>query len=157
RADRSPLTFHASLLPGGPVTTSTSARHACIVAALVLGSAGTLRAQIEIGAWVKKVEPGGPGMTMEITRGCGGGGRRLTYHLLMGNVQHVMLIESPLDGTEKPVMLDGKPTGETMAIKRLDPHHAVTVMKMNGKPFGSSKATLSPNGRTLTVDNEVVG
>ena len=65
-----------------------------------------------------------------------------------------MTVESRLDGSEAPVLLGGKPSGETMAIKRIDDHHAVTVMTMNGKPFGTSKATLSADGKTLTVEND---
>jgi len=67
-----------------------------------------------------------------------------------------MIVESPFDGREVPVLLDGKPSGETMAIKRLDDHHTVTVVKMNGKEFGRSKATLSPDGKTITVENEFI-
>ena len=44
-----------------------------------------------------------------------------------------------------------------MAIKRVDATHTVTVLKMNGKPFGTSKATISADGRTLTVENEYSG
>ena len=65
-----------------------------------------------------------------------------------------MTVETHLDGTEAPVFLGGKPSGETMAIKRIDDHHAETVMTMNGKPFGTSKATLSADGKTLTVEND---
>jgi hypothetical protein len=65
-----------------------------------------------------------------------------------------MLIESPFDGSERPVLVNGKPSGETMAITRVDDHHVSTVVKMNGKPFGTSKATLSADGKVLTVLNE---
>jgi hypothetical protein len=41
-----------------------------------------------------------------------------------------------------------------MAITRLDAHHASTIVKMNGSPFGTSRATLSADGRTLTVLND---
>jgi hypothetical protein len=51
--------------------------------------------------------------------------------------------------------MNGKPTGETMAIKRVDAHHASTVLKMNGQQFGTSEATLSADGKTLTVRNDL--
>jgi hypothetical protein len=41
-----------------------------------------------------------------------------------------------------------------MAIKRLDDHHTYTVLKMNGREFGTSKASLSPDGKTITVEND---
>jgi hypothetical protein len=50
--------------------------------------------------------------------------------------------------------MNGKPSGETMAIKRVDAHHASTELKMNGTFFGTSKATLSADGKTLTVLND---
>ena len=66
----------------------------------------------------------------------------------------VMVVESPFDGREVPVLLDGKPSGETMAITLVDPRHTTAVVKMNGKPFGISKGSLSADGKTLTVENE---
>jgi hypothetical protein len=42
-----------------------------------------------------------------------------------------------------------------MGIKRVDDRHTTTVLKMNGRTFGTSKATLSADGRTLTVENDV--
>ena len=51
--------------------------------------------------------------------------------------------------------MDGKPSGETMGIKWVDTHHTFTVLKMNGKTFGTSKATFSADGKTITVDNVV--
>ena len=136
------------------MTTNHTTRLACVCAVLALSSAGPLRAQMEIGTWVRKAAPGQPGMTMEVSTCCGPAGRRLVYHIVMGNREQTLTVESPFDGTEVPVLVDGKPIGETMAIKRLDPHHASTVVKMNGKPFGTSQATLSPNGSTLTVEND---
>jgi hypothetical protein len=41
-----------------------------------------------------------------------------------------------------------------MEIKRLDDRHSMAVVKMNGKAIGTSKGTLSLDGRTLTVENE---
>ena len=40
-----------------------------------------------------------------------------------------------------------------MAIKRVDAHHANTVVKMKGKPFGTSSATLSADGKTITIES----
>lgn len=85
---------------------------------------------------------------------CCNGGRRLIYHIPMGSSEMVLTVESPFDGSEVPVLANGQPSGETMAITRLDAHHASTILKMNGSPFGTSKATLSADGRTLTVIND---
>jgi hypothetical protein len=136
--------------------TTAGAKRLALGAAILLslGSATPLSAQIEIGTWVRTVGPGTPGgMTMTV-EACCKGGRRLIY--IIGESKQRMTLDSPFDGTEVPVLLDGKPSGETMAIKRLDAHHAYTVLKMNGQPFATSTATLSADGNTLTVANEYV-
>jgi hypothetical protein len=111
-----------------------------------------LHAQLEIGTWVQQSGPG-KGMTMKI-EACCHGGRRLSY-MLAGNTEVMLQLESALDGSEAPVLSKGKPTGETMAIKRVDQYHAVNTLKMDGKQFGTSTATLSPDGKTLTVENDI--
>jgi 3-methyladenine DNA glycosylase Mpg len=118
-----------------------------------LAGARPLYAQIELGTWVRQVSAASPGaITMTVEACCGGSGRLLTYR--MTGMEATMTVETHLDGTEAPVLLGGKPSGENMAIKRIDDHHAETVMTMNGKPFGTSKATLSADGKTLTVEND---
>jgi len=61
---------------------------------------------------------------------------------------------SALDGTFAPLLLNGKPSGETMSIKLIDRRHATGVVKMNGKPFGTSKSTFSEDFKTMTVEND---
>ena len=137
------------------MTWTKATTFACGIAALALASAGSLHAQMEIGTWVRQdTTSKGGSMTMDV-EACCHGGRRLTYHVLMGQTKALLTVESPFDGTEAPVLINGKPTGETMAIKRVDARHASTVLKMNGTPFGTSEATLSADGKTLTVLNEV--
>jgi len=106
-------------------------------------------AQLEIGTWVRKT-PSQPEMTL-IIEACCNGGRRLTYRFMIGKTAGSMTLETKLDGTDTPVLVEGKPSGETMAIKREDDHHASTVIKMNGTVFATSKATLSPDGKMLTA------
>ena len=126
-----------------------------VCAAMLIGALGlehSAHAQTGLGTWVRQAGPQVPGQITMIVEACCNGGRRLTYQL--GESGHVMIVESPFDGQEVPVLLDGKPSGETMAIKRLDDHHTFTVVKMNGKEFGTSKATLSPDGKKITVEND---
>src|SRR5262245_45097769 len=101
------------------------------------------------GTWTSRSHPL---MTMTIEP-WGVGGSRITYNIKMDPKDAammkmdpkdaVMIIESALDGSEVPVMVGGKPSGETMAIKRLDDRHTFTVIKMNGQPFGTSKCEMS--------------
>jgi hypothetical protein len=78
----------------------------------------------------------------------------LTYHLDINGTPSILTVESRFDGSDAPVLMAGKPSGETMGIKRVDDHHFFTVVKMNRKVFGTSKATLSANDRLLTVIND---
>lgn len=88
-------------------------------------------------------------MTMTVEMCCGGG-RRLTYRIAMNGNEMIMVVESALDGSDAPVIIGGKPSGETMAIRQIDDHHAMAVLKMNGQPFGTAKGTLSADGKTLS-------
>lgn len=120
---------------------------------VTLAWAGVALAQIGIGTWVKQgATPGQAGLSLVVEACCGGSGRKLIYKA--GDTV-VLTIESALDGADAPEMSMGKPTGETMGIKRVDDHHTMTVLKFNGQQFGTSTATLSDDGKTLTVENNV--
>jgi len=122
---------------------------------LLLTISATLEAQMVVGTWVRTPTKTAPGMMTMMVEPCCGSGYKLTYRFAMGSNKTVMTVESPFDGTEVPVLVNGKPSGETMAIKRVDSHHSTTVIKMNGEPFGTSSATLSADDKTLTVINEM--
>ena len=116
-----------------------------------LASTGSLNAQVGLGTWVRKPDASASaGMTM-IVVACCSGGRRITYHIPPNDM--VLTVESQLDGRDAPVMLGGKPSGETMAIKLVDDLHMTAVLKMNGKTFGTAKGTISPDGKILTVED----
>jgi hypothetical protein len=119
-----------------------------------LGAALSANAQTGVGTWVRQPTPSTPGTMTMIVEPCCNGGRRLIYRFLIEKKETVLTVESGFDGKETPVLIDGKPTGETMAIKLVDDHHTSTVVKMNGTFFGTSNATLSPDGKTLTVLND---
>lgn len=126
-----------------------------LASALAIGAAAPapLHAQLDVGTWVRQATPTIPSMTMTI-EACCNGGRRLTYHVDMNGTQSLLVIETRLDGHEVPVLMDGRPSGETMAITRVDDHHVSAVVRMNGAPFGTSTSTLSADSRTLTVLND---
>ncbi len=67
-----------------------------------------------------------------------------------------MTIESSMDGAEAPVLIDGKATGEMMAIKRVDDHHLTSVTSMNGQKYGESRGAFSPDFNKLTVEDEIL-
>jgi hypothetical protein len=137
----------------------TVLRTAVAAILVVLGSALLLiAADGAIGTWIRQAGAGasaGGQMTMTVEP-WGANGRKLTYRVKgQGGTDMILTVESPMDGTDAPVLLNGKPSGETMGIKRVDSHHSVTVLKMNGQQFGISRATLSPDGKTITVENEI--
>jgi hypothetical protein len=110
-------------------------------------------AQLGVGEWARTDKEGG-GMTMTVAACCKGG-FRLTYHVPIGNGQPPLTItvDLPMDGTEVPTMSAGKPTGQTMSAKRIDDRHYTGVMKQNGKLSLTNTATLSADGKTLTVED----
>jgi hypothetical protein len=120
--------------------------------AFVFGFATPAGAQAALGTWVRRPDSTAPqGMTMTVEMCCGSG-RRITYHVPPKDM--ILTVESKLDGRDAPVLLGGKPSGETMAITRLDDRHYSAVLKMNGKVFGTSKGAISVDGKTLTVEND---
>jgi hypothetical protein len=111
--------------------------------------ANIVRAQTFVGTWVRQDVP--MTMTVEV---CCGGGRRLTYKVSMNGQEATMVVESALDGKDAPVLVGGKPSGETMAIRQIDGRHATAVLKMNGQPFGTARGTLSADGKTLAIEDD---
>jgi hypothetical protein len=106
-------------------------------------------AQSFVGTWVRQDTP----MTMTVEMCCGGG-RRLTYHVPVNGNDVVMIVESALDGKDAPVMVGGKASGQTMAIRQVDDHHATAVLKVNGQMYGTARGALSVDGNTLVVEDE---
>ena len=79
------------------------------------------------------------------------GGRKLT--LRVKDSAAIWTAESPMDGSDATVLLDGKPSDETEGIKWVD-DQVVIVGKVNGKQYRISRGTLSANSNTLTVETE---
>jgi hypothetical protein len=119
-----------------------------LLAALALPA---LAADSAVGTYVKKSAAGKPEMTLTIDE-WGPGKAKLTYRIKAANL--VLTIISNLDGKDADVLVNGKPSGETMAIKLLDKRRSTAVVKMNGKQFGTSRGTFSDDYKTLTVEND---
>ena len=131
------------------------ARSACSLALLflVLTWAGEARAQLAVGNW-ERTDAAGLGMTLTVSACCNGG-LRLVYHIpAMGNQPAAtMTVESPMDGTDVPTLVNGKPSGMTMAIKRVDALHMSGVVKMNGQLYGTSTSTMSADGKSVRTES----
>jgi len=120
-----------------------------------LGWGSPAYAQLGVGEWAR-TDAAGKGMTMTVASCCKGG-FRLTYHVPIGNGQPplILTVDLPMDGTEVPTLSGGKPTGQTMSAKRVDDHHYTGVVKQNGQPYLTSNATLSADGKSLTVEDRL--
>ena len=66
----------------------------------------------------------------------------------------VSTVLTPLDGKDVPLLVNGKPSGQTMGIKRIDSRHTVTVLRFQGKETGISKAEISPDGKVLKIETD---
>lgn len=115
-----------------------------------------------IGTWVKTSDTADHGKaslgtTLTVTAGAVGG-LNLTYHIKVADGNTVQLVvETKLDGSDAPSLVNGKPSGQTMAIKRVDQNHFVSVTKQKGKIAGRSRGEISADGKTLAVHNEIEG
>lgn len=121
---------------------------------LPLGWAGHVHAQLGVGTTWVRTDGHGKGIVLSVAACCNGG-LRFTWQIpaMGGQPASTMTVDSPMNGADAPVLVGGKPSGETMAIKRVDDHHYSATVKMNGKPFGTSNSTVSADNKTMTVDS----
>ena len=120
------------------------------LAVFALAMTSGAHAQLAAGTWVMRETPR-VSMVVEPM----GSGYSVTYHVVGKDGQQVtMTLQTPLDGSETPFLVNGKPTGQTYAGKRVDSRHTSGVVKMNGKVMATSKAELSADGKTITVEND---
>src|SRR5262245_53739081 len=94
----------------------------------LIGASPAAAADSPVGTWVKKGE-GHAAMTLTIDE-WGPNKVKLTWR--MAQPKMVLTLVAALDGSEAPLLIDGKPSGETMAIKRIDNLHTAGTVKMNG-------------------------
>jgi hypothetical protein len=107
---------------------------------------------LPIGTWVQRdpTQAGHLAMTVEAV----GSGRKLTYRIVGQDApgDFVMTILTQLDGKDVPVLVNGKPTGQTMGILMIDSRHTSAVSKLQGKVTHTSKSEVSPDGKVLKVE-----
>jgi hypothetical protein len=91
-------------------------------------------------------------MTVEVV----GTGWKFIYKIVSPDApgSFVSTVLTPLNGKDVPVLVNGKPSDQTMGIRRIDSRHTVTVLKFQGEKTGISKAELSPNGKELKVESD---
>jgi len=121
-------------------------------------STGTWAASPWIGVWVLRDSTAGFRLTMTLEEM--GAGWNITYRIPGQDAQgpaafNVMTIETMLDGKAVPNLVDGKPSGQTMEIRRIDSRRTFTVVKFQGKQTGISKSEISPDGKVIKTENDI--
>lgn len=136
-------------------------RHAVAIRRLICSVAFLLvcvdhaHAQFGVGSTWVRTDAQGKGITLTV-EACCNGGLRLIYQIPATGGQPAaapITIDSPMDGRDAPALIGGKPSGQTMAVTRIDDHHYNAVVKMNGQPFVTSSSTVSADGKTMTVES----
>ena len=125
-------------------------RTALVLCLLSLGQ--FVRAEsLPVGTWVQRTSQAPLTLTIEAV----GAARKLTY--TGAGQQGALTVLTQLDGKDAPVLLNGKPSGQTMAIRVIDSRHTFAIMKFQGKETSTSKAELSPDGKVIKVENIMTG
>jgi hypothetical protein len=124
-----------------------------VVVVVLVAARPAVAAESPVGTWVRSDSGSKAGVITMTIEEWGKGNAKLTYRFKGSDM--VLTIVSPLDGSDVPVLMNGKPSGETMGIKLVDKYHSVTVLKMDGKQFGVSKGTYSDDFTKLTVENDM--
>src|SRR5204862_194683 len=123
--------------------------------ALVLCLAGMVpivrAASLPTGTWVRR--PNNDGISGTLIIEAAGTGRKLTFKVAFaGGGTSTMTVTTQVDGKDAIVSVDGKPSGQTMAIRMIDDHHAVNVMKINGNPMATQKSELFADGKVFKTE-----
>ena len=122
--------------------------------ALVIGLATLtpmLRAdQIPTGNWVRRPTKDGISSTMLVENA--GAGQKLTYKVTVPNGTSTMILTTQYDGKDAQLYVDGKPSGETMAIRKVDDHHVTNVIKINGNSVSNQKSEVSADGKVIKTE-----
>jgi hypothetical protein len=101
-----------------------------------------------------RTDAAGKGIVLNV-ESCCNGGLRLVYQIppMGGQPASTLSVDSPMNGTEAPALIAGKPSGETIAIKRVDDHHLTVILRMKGQPFATYNGTILPDNKSTTVDS----
>lgn len=112
---------------------------------------------LPVGTWVRRDAKEPVHITMKVE--AAGAGLKLTYTIVSEQAPagQIMTALTQLDGKDAPIMVDGKPSGQTMAIRSVDSRHAAAVLKVQGQQAGTSKSEVSLDGKVLKVENNTTG
>lgn len=106
---------------------------------------------LSVGTWVQRNGP----LTLTIEEA--GAARKLTYRTRGPDgkfIPGVLTVLTMGDGKDTPVLMDGKPTGQSMAIRKVDANHTRTSIRFNGQECGTSRTEISADGKVMKSETE---
>jgi hypothetical protein len=104
-----------------------------------------------LGTWVQRDG------VLVLTVEAAGADRKLTYRTRGPDGKFVkgeLTMVTKGDGKDAPMLVDGKPMGQSMAIRRVDANKTHTVLKLNGKDCGTSTSEVSADGKVMKSETE---
>ena len=132
-----------------------------VVALLVVVGSCTLRAQNNplVGTWKlnvtkSKYDPGPAPKSLTRTVEAQGDGVKYTFDGVAADGSAISYSFSvQFDGKDNPISGSMPAGADTIAAKRTDSNHLVATLKKGGKVIGTSKVTVSNDGKVTTVDS----
>jgi len=130
------------------------------IAVLVFSGSAALRAQSSplVGTWKlnvtkSKFDPGPGYKSLTRTVEAQGDGVKYSFEGVAADGKPVAYgFSVKFDGKDNPIT-GSMPSGtDTISAKRLDSNHYVATQKKGGKDIGTSKVTVSKDGKVTTVD-----
>lgn len=130
------------------------------VAALSVVATSSLQAQSEalVGTWKldtakSKYEPGPTPKSLTRTVEAQDNGVKYTFEGVAGDgtpISYSFAVK--FDGKDNPITGSVPNGADTAAMKRVDANHYVATLKKDGKVLGTSKVSISKDGKVATVD-----
>ncbi len=131
------------------------------IALLVIAGSSTLRAQSNplVGSWKlntakSKYDPGPAPKSLNRTVEADGDGVKYSFEGVAADGKPIAYSFSvKFDGKDNSIAGSIPSGADTISAKRTDSHHFVATLKKGDKPIGTSKVTVSKDGKVTTVDS----
>src|SRR5262245_3609041 len=130
----------------------THMKPTAIIISLVCVITTLLAQSLPLGTWVRRPNNDGINSTMIIEPA--GSGRKISFKIQVpGSPSTTMVVTTRLDGKDAAALIDGRPSGQTMAIRMVDDRHAINVIKLNGSTVTTQKSEVSADGKVIKVES----
>ena len=131
-----------------------------VITLLAVAGSSAVRAQSNplVGTWKlnltkSKYDPGPMPKSLTRTVEAHGDGVKYTFAGVAADGSAISYgFSATFDGKDNPVTGSMPSGADTISAKRIDAHHYVATLKKGGKEVGTSKVTVSKDGKVTTVD-----